>query len=112
MIEVEMSKDLRDITPKFLGPFTKRQVLSVCVGFACAVPVFFITGFFINSLIFRLIICVIFMIPAIACGWIDAYGMHLEQFIVFIFKERTQKPAKRLKYSKTIYEEIYDNLPD
>lgn len=111
MIEVEMSKDIRDCEPKLLGPFTKRQVICIVISLAYGAPVFFLLGFGMD-LFLRILISIILMAPAIACGWCDMYGMPLEKFGIHIFKTLILSPQKRLYKSKNMYEEFYSELEE
>ena len=78
MIEVEMSKDIRDYSAKVLGPFTGKQL--ACLGLAAAygVPLIILLPF---GLIPNIIIGMVCMLPVIACGWIKPYGIPLEKFL-------------------------------
>ena len=110
MIEVEMSKDIRDIEPKFIGPFTKRQTLCTIIALGYGVPLFFVMkGMPIFT---RILIIILLMMPTIACGWCDMYGMHLEQFVLHLIRTLFLTPQKRQYEENNLYEEIYINEID
>ena len=97
MIQIEMSKDINDFSPKIISVFDKRQL--VCVGIAASygLPImFFATGFDIYT---RMMIAAVLMFPVLACGWVKAYGMSFERFCYHIIK--TQVFGKTTRYYKT-----------
>lgn len=104
MIEVQMSKDVRDCAPKILGPLTARQIVTILIGLAYGVPLYFIFGSFISDVFIRVVICLVLMAPTLACGWVDLYGMHLEQFFLHVIKTLRDKPAKRMVDVENNYE--------
>lgn len=110
MVEVEMSKDIRDIEPKLIGPFTKRQTICSLISLSYGVPLFFV---FKGIPIFtRILIIIVLMMPVIACGWCDMYGMHLEQFAMHLIRTMFLTPRKRKYEEYNLYEEIYINEVD
>lgn len=107
MIEVEMSKDLKDLSPKILGPFDKRQLICVGIGLAYALPLFFLLP--IDNFMTKIIISIISMSPPLACGWCNLYGLPLEKFVIHIMKTKFKAPPIRVSASDTIYEQIFWN---
>ena len=103
MIEVEMSKDIRDFQTKLIGPFTKRQLICIVIGLAYGVPLFFIFGSTGMDIVLRVLIPVILMTPTIACGWVNLYGMPLEKFMVHIIKTVFFRPKRRLYQIENVY---------
>ena len=104
MIEVEMSKDLKDLSPKILGPFDKRQLICVGIGLAYALPLFFLLP--IDNFMTKIIISIIAMAPPLACGWCNLYGLPLEKFVMHIMRTKFKAPPVRVAASDTIYEQI------
>jgi len=92
MIEVDMTKDIRKYDTKVIAGLTTRQL--ACIGIAClyGVPLFFLLGGLDISV--RLFIAILCMAPTIACGWCDAYGMHLELFVKECLLNKLTKPQK------------------
>ena len=109
MIEVEMSKDIRECEPKLIGPFTKRQIVCLIIAFAYGVPLYLLFKG-IENITLRIFVTIALMSPAIACGWMELYGFHLEQFVVYIFKTRFLRPKKRKAEAPNLYEEIKDEI--
>lgn len=93
MIQVEMSKDISDFSPKIISVFDKRQL--ICVGLACSygIPIML----YADSLDFytRFTVAAVLMFPVLACGWLKLYGMTLERFAMHILKTRVLSPTER-----------------
>lgn len=101
MITVEMNKDVRTFDPKILGPFTRRQLLSLVIAAAYAIPVAIaVPG---DSMIKVLIGCVL-AIPAILCGFIDILGLPLLQFVTYCVIPSIVNPKVRKFKSENTYE--------
>lgn len=98
MIEVQMSKDIRDYEPKVMGPFTRRQL--ICVGIGCAVGIPIGLSLPFSELLFKVIAAVCIVVPIAMCGWVSLYGMHLEQFALYIIRHKYLTPTVR-KYRTT-----------
>ena len=111
MIEVEMSKDIRDYQPKIIGPFTKRQVLGIVIGAAYAFPIALLLP--VSDMFVKIMIAMVLAAPAVMCGWVDLYGMHLEQFVIYVIRKNYLTPRKRkYKTESTFYEEIKNTEQD
>lgn len=110
MIEVEMSKDIRECEPKLLGPFNKRQLIVCIIAAAYGVPLYFLLNQFLPVLFLRIIIVILLMSPTIACGWLNFQGMHFEQFVIHIFKNFILSPSKRDGMKENSYEMIYNQM--
>ena len=102
MIQIEMSKDINDFSPKIISIFDRRQL--ICVGLACSygLPIImsksFDTGFET-----RLTIGLLLMFPVIACGWVKLFGMPLERFVWHIIKTRVLGTPQRFYKTDNIY---------
>lgn len=103
MIEVEMSKDIRDTPPKIIGPFTKRQLICVGIAAAYGVPVFLLLKNVGVQVILSIVIAIILMAPAIACGWVSLFGVPLEKFMLHIAKTMLLTPGKRKYQTENTY---------
>ena len=95
MIEIEMSKDIRDFEPKIALGMTMRQLVCIGVGVAVAIPIVFKLnklgiGFDISGMIAAML-----AMPIIAAGWINAYGMKAEQMALTILYSLILAPTKR-----------------
>lgn len=93
-IEIEMTKEIGNYEPKFIGPFTIRQ--TVCLSIAAPVCILIyitlspiltgdVAGFF----------CIIPAAIAAAFGWLKPYGMKAEEFVRSIFINIVVAPSNR-----------------
>lgn len=78
MIEIQMSRDIREFETKILGPFTFRQL--VCILLSCLYGIPMMVFLPIKMVPAILIACAA-MAPLIAAGWIKPYGIPLERYI-------------------------------
>lgn len=101
MIQVEMSKDISDFSPKIISIFDLRQL--VCVAAACAygLPIILYADFV--DFYTRFTVAAILMFPVLACGWVKPYGMTLERFAWHILKTRFLTPKKRPYVTENTY---------
>ena len=86
MIQIEMSKDINDFSPKIISIFDKRQL--VCVGLASAYGLPIVVNLTSVDIYTRLTIAIVLMFPVLMCGWVRLYGMYLEKFAWHIFRTR------------------------
>ncbi len=103
MIEIEMSKDIREYEPKVIGIFTKRQLVCVAIGAACGLLV--ATRLPVIDPIINVLAAVIVAMPASICGWIDLYGMHLETYVLYVIQNNFLTPNKRKYKSESLFYE-------
>lgn len=94
MIEIQINKDVGSYDAKFIGPFTMRQTVCLCIAapicwaiYKVLTPIMSldVAGFFIA-------------IPAgiaFLFGWTKPYGMRPEKFIRSIFVSLVLAPANR-----------------
>lgn len=94
MIVVEMNEDIRKKEVKFMGPLTFRQVISIVIGCAYAVPIAIFLPFDIGT---KLIVGFILALPAIACGWVKRDGQHFETILIRSIYKRILTPRRRKK---------------
>ena len=87
MIEIEMSKDIRDFSPKLIGIFDARQLVCLGVASAYGIPLTFLLLKTLEmDISLALTIVVIAMAPPIACGYVKLYGLYLDVFLpIFCF---------------------------
>lgn len=110
MIEVEMSKDIKDFSPKIISIFDKRQL--VCLGIATVLgwPVFLaIKDKGWDMTISCTIIALVVAFP-LACGWVKMYGLPLEVFLLTCIVPMLFSPTKR-KYKTVNSWEYLDPQP-
>lgn len=106
MIEMEMSRDITEFSPKIISIFDRRQL--ICVGIAAlyGIPIFSMLNKYEVDLTTNISICVFLMAPAIACGWVKMYGVPLEQFILKSIIPMYASPNKRTYKSKDIVDDV------
>lgn len=109
MIEVEMSKDIREYKPKIFWILTKQQLKCYFIAFAYGIPLFFfvLPGVEITT---RIMITVAAMAPVIACGYCPAYGMDLDKFAFIVIRNKLFIPAKRKYQSESEYHKAFKSL--
>lgn len=79
MIEVKMTKDIRDYSPKVIGPFTGRQLVCLVISLVYGIPIMIAIPF---DIIPRVLLGMLCMAPVLACGWVAPYGIPLERFFI------------------------------
>ena len=108
MIEIEMSKDIKDFEPKLIGYFSARQL--VCMGIACVLGIplalLLLKEMKIDMTIALLIIIVVMGFP-IACGYVKLYGMYFDVFLFKCVIPMYLSPSKR-KYKTVNTFEYFD----
>jgi len=92
MLEIEMSRDIKDFQPKVAGPFTLRQIVCLLLSLAYGVPLFFILS---GDIVTRIMIALFAMVPVLLCGWFKVYDEPFEKFIKIIIYNKFVKPVKR-----------------
>lgn len=96
MIEVEMTKDIRDYEPKLFGLVTTRQIICVGIGLAYAVPIAMVIP---ADFATQCMIATLLMLPVILAGWVSVYGMRMEQFVLQMIRSLILTPQNR-KYKQ------------
>lgn len=102
-IEIEITKEIGNYEPKFVGPLTIRQTACLSVAVPVCILIYItlspvltgdVAGFF----------CIIPAAFAAAFGWLKPYGMKAEEFLRSVFINTMVAPCNR-KY-------IIDNHTD
>ena len=109
MIQIEMSKDINDFSPKIISIFDKRQL--ICLGISCSygIPIMlYATGLDIET---RITVAVLLMFPVLMCGWVKLYGMYLERFAWHILRKRILTPSTRYYKTENTYGYIDPTKP-
>lgn len=103
MIEVEIPKDINGYKPKFIGPLTLRNTVSIIITAITAVPIGFLLGqVFVNEI--ALTIAMIIGAPILFCGFKDIYGMPAEKFIFMYLKTQVFTPKDRKYKTNNFYQ--------
>ena len=105
MIEIEMSRDIREFSPKVLGPFDKRQLVVLVIAVLVGVPLFMLLG--PVPLQAKLIIILIVCLPILLCGWVKMFGMPLEVFVMKFIIPTLFSPRKKVYMTDNAYERMF-----
>lgn len=105
MIEIEMSRDIREFSPKVLGPFDKRQLVVLIITVLVGVPLFMLLG--PVPLQAKLIIVLIVCLPILLCGWVKMFGMPLEVFVMKFIIPTLFSPRKKVYMTDNAYERMF-----
>ena len=101
MIEMEMSRDIQDYSPKVVSIFNRRQLICVSIAAAYGLPLFFALGDM--DLTLKMSIVAVLVTPPIACGWVEMYGLPLERFFTRCIIPMWFSPRKRKYITKNPY---------
>ena len=107
MIEIQMSKDIRDFAPKLLGPFTSRQVIVILIALVYSIPMLLFLPW---SFWTRATVVAVLALPTVACGWVAPFGMPLEKFALKVIRITFFSVSKRKYVSQNEYEEEYNRI--
>lgn len=99
MIQIEMSKDINDFSPKIISIFDKRQLICTAIACAYGLPIMMDKSVDVGFEV-KLTVALALMFPVIACGWVKLYGMTLERFIIHIIKTNVIGTTKRYYATK------------
>ena len=103
MIEIEMSRDIREFEPKIIGPLTVRQLIISGIGILVAVPFLL---YLPVSLMAKIIITSFIVSPIIVCAFTKLYGMNAEVFILKVLIPYLTTPTKRKYKTENTFEYI------
>ena len=109
MIQIEMSKDINDFSPKIISIFDKRQL--VCVGLASAYGLPIVVNLTSVDIYTRLTIAIVLMFPVLMCGWVRLYGMYLEKFAWHIFRTRVIGKTTRAYITENTFGYLDETKP-
>ena len=105
---VRIPKDLNDIKEKFMMNLTKRQVICFGIGFACGIPVFFLTKN-VLGLSGAIVLMGVVAAPAIVCGLYRKNGVYFENTFRFML-DFFRKPRKRYYRTTNVYMSIENQI--
>lgn len=109
MIEIRITKEIGNYEPKFIGPFTLRQIVCIIIAapicyfiFKTLSPVFTpdVAGFF----------CAIPAGVAALFGWVKPYGMKTEKFLQSVWINMFIAPTHRRYKSENRHEQMLEKL--
>ena len=110
MIEVEMSRDVRDFEPKIIAFFTQRQLMCIGIGCAYAIPIALLLP--TDDVFIKIIVALVLAAPAVICGWIKMFDMYFDKFFMDVLLPSFLNPQKRLYKSVNSYDEYLKKLDD
>lgn len=94
MIEIEINEDVRKYKTKLIGPFTTRQVICLILGSITIVGIAqYLKPILTSDL--TTFICMVVAVPFMAVGWIEPYGMKMEDFARTAFISLALAPSIR-----------------
>lgn len=111
MIEIRVTKEIRDFEPKVIGPFTFRQLACLAVG----APICYVILKYFSPIItmdLAAFLCVPVAALAYLIGWYEPYGMKTEQFIRSIFVTRLLAPSARKYKTVNAHEALLKQLTE
>lgn len=107
MVEVEMTKDIRDFEPHFLGPLTKRQIIYIGISAAYGIPFMVLAP--IESVPNRLFIGIMLMLPVFMCGFVKWDGLPMEVLMIKLLY-RLICPTKRKMSEKNYWRSTLEEI--
>ena len=100
-IEIQITKEIGNYEPKFIGPLTLRQTACVCAAAPVCILIYTKLSPIITSDIAGFF-CIFPAGIAAAIGWLRPYGMKTEEFVQSIFINMILAPTNR-KYKIANY---------
>lgn len=94
MITIRIPKEIRQYEAKFVGPFTMRQTICICVG----LPICILIYNCLHAFISRDLMGFFLLLPAATTflfGWVKPYGMKFEQFFFSAVRNNFIAPRRR-----------------
>ncbi len=109
MIEIRINKDIGNYEPKVISFLNKRQV--ICCGIA--LPFCFYFYFGTTGFLSRDVAGFLAFVPAILAGmfgWMNPYGLPMEQFVKVVFHDTVLAPASRIYITQNRHEKALGML--
>lgn len=110
-IEIYINKDIGSFHAPFIGPFTFRQVICICI----AAPVCWAVYHWLSPYISPDTAGCLVMIPAAgawAFGWLRPFGMPMEKYLQSIYISTILAPSVRKYRIEAPFEEILKRQDD
>ncbi len=101
MIEVPMIDDIRRYETKFLGPFTKKQLVCTIISVVVCAPLFILTFITKMDLVFKLILPLLPAIPIELAGIVNINNTPFEAFSLRVLYNKVLTPGKRKNKSES-----------
>jgi hypothetical protein len=105
VITVDVAKDPRAIKSKFIGNFTKRQIICFSAASIIGVPTYMMTKGLIGTDIAALLMIAI-MLPFFFIAMYEKDGLPAEQYLMQMFRMRYLRPGIRRYEATHIYEQL------
>ncbi len=92
MLQVEMTDDIRKYDTKFMGPFTKRQFISISVALVFAIPIAILIP---GEIDMKLMVACLTGAPIALCGFVKLDGAYLEVLALRWVYQKILTPPRR-----------------
>lgn len=103
MVEIEVNKDIKEFSPKLVGPFTTRQTVCLIVSGILSIIAYNTVGKLVSGDL-RMYLCFIAATPGILVGWVKVYGMTFENFAKLYITTQVLSPAvRKYKTENTLF---------
>lgn len=94
MLKVPMNADIKEYSPKVVYGLDKRQLVCTTIALSYGLPFMrFATALEITD---RIAVAIILMMPVLACGWLNMYGLPMERFLWHIIVHHIMTPKNRI----------------
>ena len=105
MIEIKIPKEINKYEAKFIGPFSLRQTICICLALPACVLIFNFLKPYLGSDATGFV-CIIPASIGWLFGWFKPYGMKFEKFLRSCFISAVLSPTKRKYKSKNYFETL------
>jgi len=111
MIEIRITNEIGSYEPKFIGPFTLRQVICLAVGAFFCYAIYIVTFPYLPFDVAGFLCCIPAAI-AVLFGWVKPYGMRMEKFIKSVAVNILLAPTHRRYKTKNTHEQLLHALEE
>lgn len=103
MAYVSVPKDLTNIKTKFIGNFTKRQIVCFGLGILFGFPIYFLLKDVIGTT-GAFYVLIVAMMPFFMFAMLEKNSMPLEKYLKYYFQHKYVNAPIRLYKSENIYD--------
>lgn len=108
MIERNIPRDIEKYQSKFIGPFTKRQVLFGAPAIILAVGIYFLTRNYIGEL--SILLALLVGGPLMVCAVYRPYNIPFEKFAKMVLFTYLLSPKHRLFKCENAYDKAFESI--
>ena len=102
MSTIRVPRNIRLIKPKFLGPLTKRQTISMAIGIGAGT-----IGYYMSKPVIgasdAVMVLIVIMLPIVFCGLFEKDGRYLEDIAKDFITVKFLRPGIRVFKSENVY---------